>query len=385
MARSSTPTTAVQKRGHARARNLRRDVIASIIHAADDAGISRRALCTTAGVGPNTLTALERDDREPTLEVLSRLAAALGGELSVRFHPGTGPSIRDHLQAAMTECLVQSVHERWRVELEVSVFAPTRGVIDVVLRDGAGTVIACEAQSEVRRLEQVIRWARIKSEALGPSGPGEPASRMLLLASITVDPIRGRPLCGDPESRLSRRSSRRAGGAGQRQRVAGFGHRLDGCSRRLRPVARPRAQGCPHLVMRVLRPVHRARFTSVCSRALELKLEAGKRHRPRCGPSWRRGPNDPCGSPRTARPAQVNRQRCIDRARRAHCSAPARHGAPRPRPRAIADAHVRPPTPTQAAPGAGHRHARRWRGVPPKGPRSTGPSALGGHGARDVV
>jgi len=123
------------------------------------------------GSRPNTLTALERDDREPTLEVLSRLAAALGGELSVRFHPGTGPSIRDHLQAAMTECLVQSVHERWRVELEVSVFAPTRGVIDVVLRDGAGTVIACEAQSEVRRLEQVIRWARIKSEALGPSGP----------------------------------------------------------------------------------------------------------------------------------------------------------------------------------------------------------------------
>ena len=181
MARSSTPTTAVQKRGHARARNLRRDVIASIIHAADDAGISRRALCTTAGVGPNTLTALERDDRQPTLEVLSRLAAALGGELSVRFHAGTGPSIRDHLQAAMTECLARSLHKRWRVELEVSVFAPTRGVIDVVLRDGAGTVIACEAQSEVRRLEQVIRWARIKSEALAPSGPGEPASRMLLL------------------------------------------------------------------------------------------------------------------------------------------------------------------------------------------------------------
>ena len=82
----------------------------------------------------------------------------------------------------MTECLVRSAHERWRVELEVSVFAPTRGVIDVVLRDEAGTLVACEVQSEIRRLEQVIRWARIKAEALVPSGPGgEPASSMLLL------------------------------------------------------------------------------------------------------------------------------------------------------------------------------------------------------------
>jgi ribosome-binding protein aMBF1 (putative translation factor) len=70
MARSSTPTTAIQKRGHARARNLRRDVVAAILHATDDAGISRRALCAAAGIGRNTLAALERDDRQPTLEVL---------------------------------------------------------------------------------------------------------------------------------------------------------------------------------------------------------------------------------------------------------------------------------------------------------------------------
>ena len=135
MARSISPKTKVQKQGHARARNLRRDVVATILQATDDAGLSRRGICAAAGVGPNTLAALERDDREPTIEVLSRLAAALGGELSVRFHPGTGPAVRDHLQAAMVEGLIRALHPRWRAEVEVPVFTPTRGVIDVVLRD----------------------------------------------------------------------------------------------------------------------------------------------------------------------------------------------------------------------------------------------------------
>ena len=181
MTRTPTPTTKLQQRGHARARNLRRDVLSSILQAVDDAGLSRRSVCDAAGIGPNTLAALERDDREPTIEVLSRLATALGGELSVRFHPGSGPALRDHLQAAMVEGLLGQRSTRWMAEVEVRVFTPSPGVIDVVLRDGLGSVIACEAQSEIRRLEQQIRWARAKAEAL-PRKVGEAeTSRILLL------------------------------------------------------------------------------------------------------------------------------------------------------------------------------------------------------------
>jgi len=60
------------------------------------------------------------------------------------------------------------------------VYQPVRGVIDLVLDDGTA-VIACEAQSELRRLEQQLRWSRSKAEALDPlpgrDGPGRLADR----------------------------------------------------------------------------------------------------------------------------------------------------------------------------------------------------------------
>ena len=81
----------------------------------------------------------------------------------------------------MVEALVRSVHGRWQREVEVPVFTPSRGVIDVVLRDERGITVACEAQSEVRRLEQQIRWARTKAEALPRRDGLAEASRLLLL------------------------------------------------------------------------------------------------------------------------------------------------------------------------------------------------------------
>lgn len=170
MCRSLTPKTRIQKAGHARARNLRRDIVRTLQEAADDSGISRRALCRAAGIGPNTFIAIEREDREPTIEVLARLAAALGGELSLRYHPGTGPLVRDHLQAAMVETLIRELGPSWLAEPEVPVWTPTPGSIDVVLRQDVGSVVACEAQSELRRLEQQVRWARMKADALGARG-----------------------------------------------------------------------------------------------------------------------------------------------------------------------------------------------------------------------
>ncbi|HET9757115.1 MAG TPA: hypothetical protein VFP66_11480 [Candidatus Limnocylindrales bacterium] len=55
--------------------------------------------------------------------------------------------------------------------LEVPVVRPARGFIDLVLLDQPPTRAICtEIQSELRRLEQLIRWANEKALAL-PSAP----------------------------------------------------------------------------------------------------------------------------------------------------------------------------------------------------------------------
>ncbi len=96
------------------------------------------------------------------------MGAALGMELSVRLYPGTGPLIRDHHQAAMIEALLGLLHERWRPTLEAWVRRPLTGVIDLVLEsaDHDEPLVTTEVQSELRRVEQQIRWAHAKSEAL---------------------------------------------------------------------------------------------------------------------------------------------------------------------------------------------------------------------------
>ena len=182
MTRPSPPTTSIQRLGHARARRQRRAIVEQFLHAREDAGLSQRALARAAGLGPSAICEIEQDDREPTIEVLARVAAALGGELSVRFYPGTGPVIRDHLQSAMIQCLVAELGSDWVGDLEVAVATPLRGVIDLVLRrlGDDPVAVACEAHSEDRRLEQQVRWAKAKAEAIGAID-GVPVSTALLL------------------------------------------------------------------------------------------------------------------------------------------------------------------------------------------------------------
>ena len=114
--------------------------------------------------------------------MLARVSTALGMSLSVRVYPGTGPQLRDHLQAAMLEALIKLLHERWRPRLEVAVDHPVRGIIDLVLDSEAPPIIACEAHSELRRIEQQLRWADAKASAL-EGIQGTDTSRLLLLRS----------------------------------------------------------------------------------------------------------------------------------------------------------------------------------------------------------
>lgn len=157
-----------------------------IRRAREDAGLSLSRVADAAGVSKSHLHAIESEASEPSLETLARVGGALGLDLSVRYYPGTGPLLRDHFQAAIIEELLCIRHARWQPMPEVWVTRPVRGVIDLVLDAAPASnvpsepLIATEAQSELRRLEQQIRWAHAKAEALGEAR-GQPVSQLLLL------------------------------------------------------------------------------------------------------------------------------------------------------------------------------------------------------------
>jgi len=158
-----------------------------------ESGVSLSALAAVVGVHRSHIARIETGRAHPSLEVLTALGVALGAELSIRYFAGSGPRLHDRFQAAMVEACIRCLDPRWRVELEVPVSQPARGVIDLVLTDrSSSATVAAEAQSEVRRLEQQIRWASEKADALArrlgigaQPGVEEPVavSRLLILRS----------------------------------------------------------------------------------------------------------------------------------------------------------------------------------------------------------
>jgi transcriptional regulator with XRE-family HTH domain len=148
-----------------------------------DAHVSIAELSRATGIDDAHISRIEAGTANPSLEVLIALGLALGADLGVRYFAGSGPRIHDRFQAPMSEAFLAALHPRWGADLEVGVSSPTRGVIDVVLHPRlAGPVIATELQSDLRRLEQQIRWGREKSEALA-TRLGTDVSQLLVLRS----------------------------------------------------------------------------------------------------------------------------------------------------------------------------------------------------------
>lgn len=182
MGRPHTPRTSIERAGARVARKLRTQLAADVQQARDDSGISIRRLARAAGVSHATLSALERGTHDPSIEVLARVGTALGMDLSVRLYPNTGRLVRDHIQAAMIEALLRVFDERWQPSPEMAVYRPVRGVIDLVLDTSAEPLVATETQSELRRLEQQLRWSQTKADA-GAAARARAKSHLLLLRS----------------------------------------------------------------------------------------------------------------------------------------------------------------------------------------------------------
>jgi transcriptional regulator with XRE-family HTH domain len=138
-----------------------------------DAGLSQRQVASAAGISQSYLAEIEAATVEPSVGVTVALASALGGDMSLRFFPGTGPSLRDRIQAPMVEAVLRFLHPRWARFPEVPVRHPVSGVIDLVLADRAARLlVAGEFHSQLRRLEQQIRWARDKADSLASTSIG---------------------------------------------------------------------------------------------------------------------------------------------------------------------------------------------------------------------
>ncbi len=90
----------------------------------------------------------------------------------------------------MIEALLALLHPRWRRRPEVPVYRPIRGVIDLVLADRvAHEMVATEVQSQLRRVEQQIRWS--VAEGRCPRGaprvtPEERVGRLLVLRNTAA-------------------------------------------------------------------------------------------------------------------------------------------------------------------------------------------------------
>lgn len=154
-----------------RRRQALRDRVGTQIHDLRvEAGITQASLAAAVDIDPTHLSRIEHGLTQPSLDVLVGLAAALGGDLSVRLFPGTGPRIKDRLQAPMIEALIRELHPRWTAMPEAAV-PKVRGFIDLALSlHDRSAGVACEAQSELPSIDTIVRRAIEKAGALTDLG-----------------------------------------------------------------------------------------------------------------------------------------------------------------------------------------------------------------------
>jgi transcriptional regulator with XRE-family HTH domain len=153
--------------------------------------VSLAQLAEVIDVHKSHIARIEAGQVKPSLDVLTAIGVALGADLCVRFFAGAGPRIHDRFQAPMVVTVLVSLDPRWQVDLEVPITRPSRGVIDLVLTDrSSSTTVAAEVYSELRRLEQQIRWSTEKADGLSTSleeanapEASRDVSRLLILRS----------------------------------------------------------------------------------------------------------------------------------------------------------------------------------------------------------
>jgi transcriptional regulator with XRE-family HTH domain len=175
-----------------RRRLHRRAVGEALRRVREDAGLSIREVARAAGIDHAHLSRIEHGHASASQDTLVAVARIMGHAVSIRLYPTDGPRLRDHVQARMLDAVLGIAHPRWRSRLEVAVYRPAHGVIDLVLEDREHPdIVAGEGHSQLRSVEAQLRWANDKTASL-LSAPGWPwredgvqphIDRLLLLRS----------------------------------------------------------------------------------------------------------------------------------------------------------------------------------------------------------
>ena len=175
-----------------RQRRLRRAIGEELRRIRADQGLSVRAVSRAAGLHHSHLARIEAGDRDASPDALVALATSMGHDVSFRCFPTDGPRVRDHIQVRMVEALLKVLDDRWVARLEVPVYRPARGVIDLLLQERQRhDLVAGEGHSVLSAVERQLRWAAMKADSL-PSARGWPfantleqptVSRLLILRS----------------------------------------------------------------------------------------------------------------------------------------------------------------------------------------------------------
>lgn len=187
--------TRQQREVRDRQRAARRSIGLELRRVRLDQNVSLRALGAAVGIDPSHLARAEAGDHALSHDALVAAATGLGCDVSVRLFESAAPRVRDRIQVRMLEALLDPLDPRWMPRLEVAVYRPVRGVIDVVLQDRATSdLVAGEGHSRLHTVEGQLRRAGEKADAL-PSArgwpwadsPGTPTTgRLLLLRSCAA-------------------------------------------------------------------------------------------------------------------------------------------------------------------------------------------------------
>lgn len=154
-----------------------------------ESGLSVRAVSSVVGISPSALSRFERCERDLSLMTVVALGVAVGAPLGIGFRAGSGPPVRDRLQATRIEAFLAYAHRDWvrHVEVPVGRAAIGGGVVDAVLTHPRDPLlVATESEGQIRRVEQTNRWAAQKADALRYSELARAAQRR---GSLRIDRV----------------------------------------------------------------------------------------------------------------------------------------------------------------------------------------------------
>jgi transcriptional regulator with XRE-family HTH domain len=183
---------AIQRLTASRSADLRRRLAKELIGARAASGLSQRDVAAEAGIDRRWVAKAEAGEANLTLDALAAVATVLGTQASIRLFEATGPRLRDHVQVRLLSTVLARLHRRWARRLEVPVYRPSRGVIDLVLVDASERQLICtEAHSVIDSAERQLRWAALKTDALSsadgyPWGASDATVRRLLVLRSTA-------------------------------------------------------------------------------------------------------------------------------------------------------------------------------------------------------